>query len=292
LFDSGGNYLWGDNSSIGYTGIDVEVDDSGNVYMVTLDYASATDIKVIKYSVAGSVLFTYIYDYNSHYESPSRINLQPDGSVVISGVSSSPADSTGIEMFKLSSTGSLMWEAFYHTAFPDIPTLNFMATNPNTGDVFVTGTTSISGNPAHIFTIKYDSAGNQSWAALYDSTATRGMGLAIASDGSVYVVGLNWWTVLRYGQSIVNNVHSFSEVTTQVSLFPNPAIDFLKIELASYCKKVEITITNITGKIIYSTTAMDTQKLEVNTKDFEEGVYMVQIQTPDFIKTKKLIVTK
>jgi Secretion system C-terminal sorting domain/Fibronectin type III domain len=198
LFDANGNYLWGVVSNILYAGVDVEVDNNGNVYVVNLDYTSGLNgnIQVTKYSVTGTVLFTYFYDNNGHAESPSRINLQPDGNVVISGVSTSPT--TGLETFKLSSTGSLMWEAFHSAPYTDIPQLYFMATNPTTSEVFLTGTSSISGNPASIFTIKYDSFGNESWVAKYDSTATRGTGLAIASDGSVFVVGLNWWTVLHY----------------------------------------------------------------------------------------------
>ena len=57
-------------------------------------------------------------------------------------------------------------------------------------------------------------------------------------------------------------------------------------------KKVEVTIADITGKIIYTTAARETQKIEVNTKDYSVGVYVVQIQTADFIETKKLIVKK
>lgn len=199
LFDANGNYLWGITTT-SLTGQDVEVDNAGNVYVVNTDYASGLDqdIKVTKYSVTGTVLFTYFYDNNSHYETPSRINIHPDGNFVITGVSNTPSTSTGIETFKLSSSGSLMWDAFYGTPFPDIPQVNFLATNSENGDIFITGTTSISGNPASIITIKYDPLGNESWVEMYDSTATRGMGLAIASDGSVFVVGLTWWTVLHY----------------------------------------------------------------------------------------------
>lgn len=198
LFDENGNYLWGATTT-SRAGQDVEVDNNGNVYVVNLDFASGldNDMKVTKYSVTGDVLFTYFYDNNSNDESPARINIQPDGNFVITGIRTSNYF-PGIQTFKLSSSGSLMWDAFYAQAFPDIAQINFMATNAGTGEIFITGTTSISGNPASIFILKYDSLGNESWVAKYDSTATRGMGLAIASDGSIFSVGLNWWTVLHY----------------------------------------------------------------------------------------------
>jgi len=55
---------------------------------------------------------------------------------------------------------------------------------------------------------------------------------------------------------------------------------------------VEVVIVDINGKIIYSTTATETQKIEVNTKYFEAGVYFLQLLSEDLIEVKKLIITK
>ena len=79
---------------------------------------------------------------------------------------------------------------------------------------------------------------------------------------------------------------------SSINLFPNPANNHLTIALGSNNKKVQVTIADITGKVIYTTTATDTQKVEVNTKDFAEGIYVVRIQMADFIATKKLVVEK
>ncbi|MEO8149178.1 MAG: T9SS type A sorting domain-containing protein [Bacteroidia bacterium] len=78
----------------------------------------------------------------------------------------------------------------------------------------------------------------------------------------------------------------------RVRLFPNPANNLLTIALGSNNKKVDVTITDITGKIIYKTSAFEAQKIEVNTKDFAKGIYALQIQTADFMVTKKLVVEK
>jgi hypothetical protein len=80
--------------------------------------------------------------------------------------------------------------------------------------------------------------------------------------------------------------------SSSINLFPNPATNHLIIALGSNNKKVQVTITDITGKIIYSIIASETQKIEVNTNDFAEGIYVVQIQAADFTVTKKLIVEK
>ena len=79
---------------------------------------------------------------------------------------------------------------------------------------------------------------------------------------------------------------------SSISLYPNPATNYLTITLQGDNKKAEVTIMDITGKIFYSTTENETQELKINTKDFAEGVYLVQVKSEDFMATKKLVVKK
>ena len=79
---------------------------------------------------------------------------------------------------------------------------------------------------------------------------------------------------------------------SSVHLFPNPATNNLSIAFGNNNKKVDVTITDITGTIIYTTTAIEIQKIEVNTEDFKKGIYVVQIKTAGFIVTKRLVVEK
>ncbi len=98
------------------------------------------------------------------------------------------------------------------------------------------------------------------------------------------------------GQKIVTGItENYS--ASSITLYPNPAKDHLTIDLGSINKKVEVTIADITGKVIYKTSvfAPDSyreQKIEVSTKDFTAGVYLLQIQTADFIGTEKLVIQK
>ena len=150
-----------------------------------------------------------------------------------------------------------------------------MATNPVTSEVFLTGTSSISGNPASIFTIKYDSFGNESWVAKYDSTATRGMGLAIASDGSVFVVGLNWWTVLHYLNGNVPNPCSIpanlstTGITSAAATFSWSAV----AGAASYNVRYRVVGTTTWTTGTTTTTSLNAAGLTANTN------YEWQVQT-------------
>ncbi len=77
-----------------------------------------------------------------------------------------------------------------------------------------------------------------------------------------------------------------------INLSPNPATNHLTIALGTETTKVQVSIADMTGKVIYRTTATDTQKVDINTSDLQEGIYIVQIQAEDVIVKKKLVVKK
>ena len=76
------------------------------------------------------------------------------------------------------------------------------------------------------------------------------------------------------------------------NIFPNPASNHLTVALRNNNKKIKITISDIAGKIMYANTFSEQQKIEVNIKDFTEGVYILQIQWNNFKEMKKLIITR
>ncbi|MBK9525676.1 MAG: T9SS type A sorting domain-containing protein [Bacteroidetes bacterium] len=93
------------------------------------------------------------------------------------------------------------------------------------------------------------------------------------------------------GQTSTTGINENS-LASSINLFPNPALNHLTIILGSSNKKVEVTIADITGNIIYTKTEYETNKIQVNTNEFSEGVYIVQIQAAGFIGTKKLVIEK
>ena len=93
------------------------------------------------------------------------------------------------------------------------------------------------------------------------------------------------------GQTVATGITENS-FASSINLFPNPATNHLTIALGNNTKKVEVTIADITGKIIYKTVATNSEKVEVNTKDFAAGIYVVQVQSAAYSKTEKLIIKK
>jgi len=48
----------------------------------------------------------------------------------------------------------------------------------------------------------------------------------------------------------------------------------------------------MTGKTMFETNVSGMQKLEVDTKGFQKGMYVVQIKIADFTVSKRLIIEK
>jgi len=96
------------------------------------------------------------------------------------------------------------------------------------------------------------------------------------------------------GQGQPNFGTTENSFASTIYLFPNPATSHVTIDLGSNNQKVEVTITDVTGKIVYSIPiaigTSETQKIDVNTHGFKAGIYVVQIQAADFSATKKLVV--
>jgi alpha-tubulin suppressor-like RCC1 family protein len=125
------------------------------------------------------------------------------------------------------------------------------------------------------------------------------------NDGTVWACGGNVAGQLGDGTTTNKNtpvqVTGLCPMTTGITepkqengfqIYPNPTTGQFTIALGSNNNKVDMTITDITGKVIYTTISTDTQKVEVNTEDFATGIYIVQIQAAGFIGTKKLVVGK
>jgi hypothetical protein len=84
------------------------------------------------------------------------------------------------------------------------------------------------------------------------------------------------------------NIENINSENT-IFIFPNPAQDVITIfELPL---GAELSILDITGKIIFSTT-VNSNQLIVNTDEFSNGIYLVNVNTNGSTTTKKLVVNK
>lgn len=73
-----------------------------------------------------------------------------------------------------------------------------------------------------------------------------------------------------------------------ISIYPNPATDYVMINIPLYLQGGNISIYNLTGKTVYSKTVTTTSE-RVNLSAFNKGVYMVKIANGNNVHTLKFV---
>jgi uncharacterized delta-60 repeat protein len=123
----------------------------------------------------------------------------------------------------------------------------------------------------------------------------RGKTVKLQSDGKIVVAGSTCtgscdFVLLRYNNSdATTGVADNSIFPTNPVIFPNPANDFVTV--SNLPKGSAVSILDITGKVIYNSTIKD-EKTRINTTDFVNGVYILQVSNNGSIATTKLVVNK
>lgn len=85
--------------------------------------------------------------------------------------------------------------------------------------------------------------------------------------------------------NVVLSINGFEK--TQFSLYPNPASNFVHLEVPSG-ESFEVSIYNVTGKKVFATKINRTTRLDVNS--LNAGVYMVNFKQGNQNTTRKLII--
>jgi hypothetical protein len=166
---------------------------------------------------------------------------------------------------------------------------------------------------ADVYISKLNSSGDFIWAkAIGGSGDDQSYSLALDPTGSgdAYITGFFYSPSITFDFNSLTNASGGADIFIArlgvltgiesvgndygISVFPNPASDHLTIAFAGSNRKIVVIITDVTGRLIYTTTEGEAQKIEVNLTQcgVTAGVYIVRIQTSDSIETKELTVSK
>ncbi len=91
------------------------------------------------------------------------------------------------------------------------------------------------------------------------------------------------------------DITKLEEYTAQhtFSIYPNPASDFVMLNFSNLKQQSEkVSLLNMYGVEVYSTSNLQNGKLQLSTKNFNSGIYFIQVKTTQSILSKKLIITK
>lgn len=90
----------------------------------------------------------------------------------------------------------------------------------------------------------------------------------------------------------ITKLQEYTMQHNSYSVYPNPASNFVTLDLSKLKQQVtEVSLVNMYGVEVYSTSNLQDGKLQVSTKKLNAGVYSVQVKTVHSILSKKLIIT-
>ena len=171
------------------------VDNSGNIY-VTGSFSDGitphTDYATIKYDANGNQLWMARYNGpGSLSDFASAIAIDNNGNVYVTGHSWVEGSINEYVTVKYDTNGNQLWVARYPGAYLRGYPGNFIAVD-NNANVYMVGTIEGSNKYPEYVTVKYDSKGNQLWAAHYraaEQSYNYPNAMTLDNAGNVYVTG-------------------------------------------------------------------------------------------------------
>lgn len=177
--------------------VDIAVDASGCVYVTgnSNSNASRYDYVTVKYDSSGSELWVRRYNGpGNHDDLASAIAVDNLGNVYVTGGSHGEVTKMDYATIKYYPYGDTAWVRRYAGVDSASDVAHDIAVD-SSGNVYVTGSATVSGTIWDYVTIKYDSAGELLWTEAYDGPAhgpDDASAIALDTAGNVYVTGASY----------------------------------------------------------------------------------------------------
>ena len=136
--------------------------------------------------------------------------------------------------------------------------------------------------------VSYDNGAN--WASIIDNLYNANVKSIAVLNGDIYVGTTGGGVWKRPLSSITVNLPKVQSDQNWFTMYPNPAQDVITITKPNGLN-AQLSISTITGDVIYKNT-LHTSSLEIDTKTFPNGVYLVQMYDGKNSSTKKLVICK
>lgn len=182
--------------------------------------------------------------------------------------------------------------------------------DPNAGTNTLTA---INTSFSDAFILKLDASGNYVWARQLGSTnlvGTQGNSIVTDASGNVITGGSfqgpvdfdteasTFTMTASPGTNFVQKMSSgtigiFENIENNLisNLYPNPANDFVTLEIKASSPNSEIYIFDAIGNLIFTKKTKE-DKIIINTTDFSKGIYFLTIENNGQKFSRKLAITK
>jgi hypothetical protein len=236
-----------------------------NVYVYIISPVSANDNDVVINEIMASNSTT-VQDPNGEY----------DDWIELYNNSNQPKDISGFFLTD-NPTNLDKWEFPANTVIPP-------------GGYFIVWADEDSSQGAYHCNFKLSASGEQLWLLnpameIVDSVS---WGQQVTDMGYARVPnGTGPFIIQQPTFSYNNNLTGIAEISQELTmeLYPNPAKDFVRINLSRIQDHQKLEVTNIAGQTVYTATAKS--KMAINTSSWEAGIYFIRYGSLN----KRLVVT-
>jgi uncharacterized delta-60 repeat protein len=236
-YDDNGNTKWIKSYNGPANGNDeataLAVDDDGNVYVTGYGTGSGSgeDITTIKYDKNGDTKWLKSYNGPGNgNDRPGALVVDDDGNVYVTGGSFGNGTDADYITIKYNKQGGQQWANRYNGPINGFDAANALAVDDN-GNVYVTGfittlVTPFEGSESDIATIKYNAAGRQQWAAIYNRKGhDEASALGVDKSGNVYITGLSGTAGEFPDNDYVTLKYNKAGVQQWEAIFASPGFD-------------------------------------------------------------------
>ena len=171
------------------SGLDIELDENNNVYVLTSNYS------LIKYDSNGNELWNATYEDSTGGENAVDFEIDYDNNICITGYKNGIDSWNDIVTVKFDSNGNQLWDMVYQSPSWANTSKPIGLGTDNSGNIYVTGysyySTEFTGYSRSV-TIKYDQYGNEEWTSLYEPIYDNWLqpsAIAVDESGTVFITG-------------------------------------------------------------------------------------------------------
>ena len=134
-------------------------------------------------------------------------------------------------------------------------------------------------------------------ATLPNGTAVGGCNLYAAAGNNYYIDDISWSAVAADActgarTEAVVTVNDCSNITELIKgnmeVYPNPNNGEFVITTSN--EVMNVTITDVRGKVVYTNNTVNNNTINVNLSDLEKGMYMINVETTNGTMTENVIV--
>jgi len=298
-------HINGTDSSLNEFAIDLCVDDTGNVYLLSSiqNKLSSTDFALIKFDSSGQQIWRVEYDEATINDNPEDMYLDNEGNIYVAG-SVRNFGYYNFIVIKYNNAGVEQWKSYYDGGYDDLAVALTVDENKN---VYVCG--EINPNAGSYFkfnVVKYNPNGNYEWNYLYDVNASsKAIGLFVNNSGSLFVSGFgknpngnqDFMTVKISSLTEVDEENTTPKEFTLFQNYPNPFNPSTKISWQSSVSghktlKVYDVLGNEVATIVDEYKLAGGYEVDFNAGSLSSGVYFYKLQAGSFTETKKMILLR